>query len=613
MEDTKKQYPLLNVKNADEVRSIAEDIINDAADVIVNTMGPYGKYTIIQLIDGLIKTKDGKRVFSQLNYSHNLMYNSILAHIETIATSVALKVGDGTSTATNAARYMYKNIKHLMNEYPNCNTRELEDTIHEVVKDICKCILNNATKVSEENIRDVMKRVALVSTNWNEELSEMLANIYERTSNPIIKVENSGTEYTTVDISDDTYTLNGKVMDTYHLTNRDSGEGVYSEPMMLFFDHNISDEYVQLLVYLYTGFITAASQTEEATIPEIIVLAPSFSDSFLHTLQSTFNMYKKSNRLVPKIIPVKIIAASNFDKMCIRDAAMLSSASIISYTDEIKSLIKSVKDISITHRNLNQSAETDEAQKAEFNAKVATLSMAILDQLAPMAGVCDSIKVDATHVEFNGFSMVNRDVYEGVVADCKAGIDSKLNSKDALAMITEDIRLRKIRLGKLLCKSGTIKVGGYGKAEVEATKDALDDAIKACEAVFHNGYTLGCSLSVPIACNKLIDRETDKDSLRLKLISAIAGSFKSVYHDIANNKRLFEDVEFDEIFSTCVVDETTFDLVTETYGKESGKEIINPVTTDTEVLKAAMRLTLLCLTSNQMITKDFGIIDPNQG
>ena len=94
----------------------------------------------------------------------------------------------------------------------------------------------------------------------------------------------------------------------------------------------------------------------------------------------------------------------------------------------------------------------------------------------------------------------------------QAEIDKAMKDFSAKSMFTDEIKLKKIRLGKLRLKMGTIFVGGYGEGQLKSTRDALDDAINACANAYTDGVTIGGGIAIPLAIENIRTALRDESS-----------------------------------------------------------------------------------------------------
>ena len=174
---------------------------------------------------------------------------------------------------------------------------------------------------------------------------------------------------------------------------------------------------------------------------------------------------------------------------------------------------------------------------------------------------------------------------------------------------------------------GIIKVGGYGKANLKTLRDALDDATRACEAAYRDGYTIGSSVAIGSAILSKMDLLYGEDdgSLKRQIMGAIYISFREVFKQLWENKGsnpiivqddctdgnwTFElpwnedgtkaEVSPEDLYDTCALNNWVYDIVNCEFDKK-GDIIINPVNVDIEVLQGCLRLVLNCFSSDQLI------------
>lgn len=180
-----------------ELRAVLSEITQKYADCVSQTYGPGGKDTIIQTPNGVFVTKDGWTVAQNLRLGLDADLNSLSKMVLDVAANVNLKVGDGTTTAILVANYLNQGIINYIEEYPDKPMYVIKKELVDVVNLVCDKLMKNAKKLNADGdeIGDdaikIIRNIALVSTNWNDSYADMIAEIYKKTMNPYIRVENS--------------------------------------------------------------------------------------------------------------------------------------------------------------------------------------------------------------------------------------------------------------------------------------------------------------------------------------------------------------------------------------------------------------------------------------
>ena len=583
------------------------EVLGYVADSVATTLGPNGHNTIIQNMDRLFSTKDGWTVLQNIQL-HNTVGNSIKSMIESVAQSTVLRAGDGSTTATVAANALNKIILELTKngEY---TIRDIEDTMEKCVDDIIDVIRSKATVITDENLGKEMYDIAMVSTNWNEELSKMISDIYTTTHNPIIKIGTSGTDKTNVKYIDG-YELAGRLVSPdMYINDTDKGACVIKNPAVLLFDFSLNEKWVSPLLLVSNIIAAKKNQT-------VVVMAPGFNDGFRNKLLAYNKNQIRNNQAPANFVPATYVNNYAIDRECVDDfMTLLGTVPITITNDEVKECFDDLYSIMNDKPITGENGETKViGQEEKENAMIA--AMTFVDQYTGTCGQITISKNDSIIVQ----DLFNNNTTEVAkrIENLSREIRNKTNECDALTMITDDIRVKRIRLGKIQRKMGTIEVGGYSDANLRAKKDALDDATRACEAAYRSGYVKGSSLTIIESCMELLSREhikdvvdDDSDILWVRIFRAICVAYVEVFKTLIKNKYpSFEDDKIYEIIDNCKSNNQAYDVVSEAY--VDSKTIITPTDVDVESVKACLRLVLITATSAQMLIKSYdGYEDPD--
>jgi len=215
----------------------------------------------------------------------------------------------------------------------------------------------------------------------------------------------------------------------------------------------------------------------------------------------------------------------------------------------------------------------------------------------------DEIRIGKHTTLISGFSNRNENMYEIAKRDAQAKYTALEAQYSEAGIAPTDLYELKKRISKLRGKMGIIHVGGNSSMEKSANYDLVEDAVKACESAYSYGYNVGGSLIIPLSIGKILQKPDFKetfdkaDELIFKLIhDAFILTFKAVL----TNKYTKESdaTKVGVIVQGCLANHTCYDLNTDQYSND----VINPCFTDIEILKAAISIIGLVVTSNQYIT-----------
>ena len=195
---------ITNIIDKDTLRKVQLETMETLADALKKSFGPFGSNTIISQGDnGLPRyTKDGHTILKSIQFQ-GYIEKSVHTDIEEETRTQAIKVGDSTTSITILSYLIFAKLA----EYEKTNSIPPADLVKAfkfVVDEIKETIRLHGRKATIED----MYKVAMISTNGDEDLSNELKVIYENYGlNVYIDVEPS--------LNGETYTkdINGMVLD----------------------------------------------------------------------------------------------------------------------------------------------------------------------------------------------------------------------------------------------------------------------------------------------------------------------------------------------------------------------------------------------------------------
>lgn len=543
-------------------------IFNEVADSVSRTLGPYGKTTIIEKFGEMHVTKDGWTVLKAITYDNNTD-NNILYLLTKIASQVVIKVGDGSTTSIIATREILKAFKENTDKLIDINfgPRDLTNTMEKIIKLIVKEIEARRTVIdggsyNEEKEKKIYN-LAMISTNGNETISNIISDIYSKTNNPSISFVKGNYAEHTYEIVEG-YKFDIKLLDAIYITS-ENGNRVDLNPIILLFDHRFEIEYYNEIV------VPLRSVTKGRPV---YIVAPHYSDIALQRIKADTTLYYKASGGHFNEIYARASIISNNSRQLYQDLSVLLGATIID-TTAIEELMK-----------------LDEIMR--------------VDKLVQIhKGECEKITIDTKDALFSGFTNMSEDLYNVAVNDATYRYNEANDTAARMDVVSPELINHKVRLSKLRCKMGIINVGGVSTLEQSANYDLVDDAVKACENAYLYGYNIGCSLIIPLTIQEILyppsGAETSLNQKESLIAGLLSSAFLNVYKTIVRNKyesfiNGVEDI-VDRIVEESLEKKLPYDLVKHCFNPD----IINPCRTDIEVLKGAASMVSLLLTSNQYI------------
>lgn len=559
MDMNQQNYLDWNVIETEEFRGEARQVFEQVSKALAKTLGPYGANTIIEQYGQMHVTKDGWQILKNLRFDSN-RHNNILILLTNICAQVVNKVGDGSTSSIVAANQILKELENL-EPLKAIRSKDLQDRLLKIAGILGKVIINNASLIDPEQdptFQDIY-RLAMISTNGDSQISEFLRAIYAETMNPAVDFVKSPTNKASYEIIEG-YEGPISLLDQVYATNAEEATCEIKNPLILMFDHQVT---------LHTHFPKLIQPAAEYAMQQkrrLVVVAPHYDQFMLDTLSRMVNAELQGRGTTSVVYTVASIVNNN-SRDIYNDFAVMAGAEIIS---EIL-----VSDI------------TDEEAETRPN---------IVDYI----GAVEHIKISPKG-KFNtlikGFTNRNEAMYEVCVNDATAKYKKAEERNLELNMVGTEVFILKRRMYKLKGKMGVIYVGGSSNLEKESNFDLVEDAVKACESAFYYGYNLGGNMAVTIAAHEVMLTE-ELDKVDQEIIKAIVKAFQSVFAQVIRNRDVnATDEEIEKIIDNSVDNGMCFDLI----NNVNNPDIINPCYTDVEILKAAVSIVGILLTSNQYV------------
>lgn len=623
----------VRVIKQDRLREIVGEICGVYVDVVGQTYGPGGKDAIIQFPNGVFTTKDGWTVAKNLSLGLDADLNALGRMILDVAANVNLKVGDCTTTAILAASYLTVQVMDYLenhNELPMFVTKRL---LVEAINLICDELMETATPINTEGrslkeIAEDIYKIAYVSTNWNEDYAKMIAEIYEKTGNPYIRVENSGYDGTYVEYVHG-YDLKGGIMlRDYYINDIPNGTFVAEKPMIMMFDYDIPS---QMFVSLACIGDVVASKNRT-----FVVMAPGFQTDFIKALHDN-NMRRtqtRSNLGVVNLVPVKVETKHPSERSMYDDLRIIVDGTTINKDNqEISSMFDALRNAMMEkppEKKPDMANDVHQALVAKFFEERKQVIEEAYEYLEGCCGSCDQITVSDKMVLVDVAGADQKPAILERSDRLKAELDRTIKQCDSLSMIVRDVSDYRTRISKLSCNSGVIKVGGYGDADLQACKDSLDDAISACRSAYDFGYVVGGNYAIPASIDSIrsqlvadqrieevenrhypysdSDIQTILDILDMVYDTALACIYK-VAENLYDSDPMYlvvpdgkgNDIRFTDKIFECIDTGVAYDLLE----NRENEDLIEPVIAPMEVLKGSLRLVKLIASSSQYLYKNF--------
>ncbi|MDD2472968.1 MULTISPECIES: chaperonin GroEL [unclassified Methanoculleus] len=208
--------------------------VNKVADTVKITLGPRGRYVVIDKPTSPIVTNDGVTIAKEISL-HDKFENIGAKLVKEVAQKTQDKTGDGTTTATLLAQAIL--TEGLKNISSGANPIEIRRGIDAAVTATVEYIRSTSAPVRD---RDKVLQVATISANNDEEIGKLIADAMDKVGyGGLITVEDSKSLETGLDVVKGMQFKRGYIS-PYMVTDPEKMVCEYEDPYILLTDRKIS-------------------------------------------------------------------------------------------------------------------------------------------------------------------------------------------------------------------------------------------------------------------------------------------------------------------------------------------------------------------------------------
>ena len=291
-----------NIVDEDKLREVQLETMEILKKAVSKTFGPYGSNTIIGKDGALSRyTKDGHTVLSSLQFVDPIA-KAVHTDIEEETRTQAQKIGDSTTSITILSAIIFKKLTELQkesNELPVNIVRNFKYAVDKIIEKIKE----NGRPATIEDMYDI----ALIATNDDEKLSNMLLQVYKEYGLDVyidVKASMNGTTYVK-EING--MTLDCGFLDPCLINNPESNSVDITNPKIYAFKDPIdtAEMGMYLDIILQDNIIKPIKENKSENIVATIIMAPRLSrdySSYIDMLMQYIAQSPVANRGMLNII-----------------------------------------------------------------------------------------------------------------------------------------------------------------------------------------------------------------------------------------------------------------------------------------------------------------------
>jgi chaperonin GroEL len=209
--------------------------LNALADTVKVTLGPRGRNVIVERPWGApLVTKDGVTVAKEIDLK-NKFHNMGAQIVKEVAEKTATVAGDGTTTATLLAQFIYNEGCRLVEA--RHNPTDLKRGIDEAVAKVVDTLKSLSKPIKNQS---EIRQVGTISANGDDKIGAMLAEAMDKVGKEgVITIEENRTTDTVLDVVEGMQFDRG-YLSPYFVTDQERLEVVLEKPLILVHEKKIS-------------------------------------------------------------------------------------------------------------------------------------------------------------------------------------------------------------------------------------------------------------------------------------------------------------------------------------------------------------------------------------
>ena len=565
-----------NIVDQKTLHSQTMAVLQIIADSLVTSFGPYGSATQIKKDDILPKfTKDGHTILKNI-YFNGTLEMSIREVLEDLTSHVVKNVGDGTTSAILLSQLIYKRLATKCE--PNLDNAEiydwhlppaeLERQLNDLVKQVSETIMSQTREI--KTYEDIHK-IALISTNNNEEMAELISGIYmENGTDVYIDVKRSMDSQDYIKIFDG-MTLDAGYADKVFVTNEAESTAEINSPKIYFFEDPIdTPEMINFFsAILYHNIMEPLKDRRELT-PTVIMCPKVSSDiaAVMDPLVKTMMNAKSSGFNIPFCLVSDI-----YKKEVLMDLANLCDA-----------------------RTIRKYISLEQQEKDQANGDAPTV-----DTIVDWYGSADAVvagynktKIINPKLMYNEGTTEFSDFYKAIINNLEMQLaQAKQDGKNL-----NDIGNLRRRIHSMKANMVDLYIGGSTPEERDNRFDSAEDAVLNCMSAAEYGYGWGANIQAFNVFNSLYKNPNSGIisvvynsylDLLAKLYGSSLGEVPSSYSEASD--------EVKDMIKTTIETGTPINLRT---GKADGL-VLSSIKSDITVLDIVANVVGMLVTTKQFL------------
>ena len=485
-----------NIVTKDVLRKIQSDTLNTISNALACSFGPDGQNTAYRNQKDITRyTKDGHTILKNLKFVGAIEF-TMRDDLEGITRRIVTTVGDGTTSAVILSALLFEGLRKA--SAMGVNEKQLIADLDKAINEACDLIQQNS---KEATIDDIFK-IAMISTDGNKNIANLIKSIYEENGNDVFIDVSTAPGLETIVKTYDGFTIDSGLTDIAFINTNKHSSVIDNASLYLFEDPIDTNEMASYFAKIVRdNVLTPIQEKMYVKVKPTVIVCPKIGNDIMSDVDALVNILKSIPVEQRKFYPINIVTNIP-NRNFIYDLSLISGATLI--------------------RKYNDAATQNDDE---------TISGAqTLEKIHDFAGHCDQVVADSRKTKFINPSLMydKNGEYSNIYKNHLADMEEQLAGLKEENGNHGEIGVMKRRINAFKANMVEIRVGGVSETDRDSLRDLVEDAVLNCRSAAIDGYGFGANFEALRAFNYLL-AQSEKGLLPEEIDSITNGQTYNIY------------------------------------------------------------------------------------
>lgn len=485
-----------NIVTKDVLRKIQSDTLNTISNALACSFGPDGQNTAYRNQKDITRyTKDGHTILKNLKFVGAIEF-TMRDDLEGITRRIVTTVGDGTTSAVILSALLFEGLRKA--SAMGVNEKQLIADLDKAINEACDLIQQNS---KEATIDDIFK-IAMISTDGNKNIANLIKSIYEENGNDVFIDVSTAPGLETIVKTYDGFTIDSGLTDIAFINTNKHSSVIDNASLYLFEDPIDTNEMASYFAKIVRdNVLTPIQEKMYVKVKPTVIVCPKIGNDIMSDVDALVNILKSIPVEQRKFYPINIVTNIP-NRNFIYDLSLISGATLI--------------------RKYNDAATQKDDE---------TISGAqTLEKIHDFAGHCDQVVADSRKTKFINPSLMydENGEYSNIYKNHLVDMEEQLAGLKEENGNHGEIGVMKRRINAFKANMVEIRVGGVSETDRDSLRDLVEDAVLNCRSAAIDGYGFGANFEALRAFNYLL-AQSEKDLLPEEIDSITNGQTYNIY------------------------------------------------------------------------------------